>query len=67
MIVRLTKYYSDDQITKNKMGGGEGGMWHVCGREECVQEFGGETRGGKNQLTGLAVDGMIILKWVFKK
>jgi hypothetical protein len=36
----LTKYYSDDQIEKNEMGG-------VCstfrGEKRCVQGFGGET------------------------
>jgi hypothetical protein len=37
-------------------------------RERCVQGFGGETWGGKeNLLEAPDVDGRIILKWIFGK
>jgi hypothetical protein len=39
-LIRITKYYSGNQIEKNEMGG-------ACstyeGKEKCVQDFGGET------------------------
>jgi len=51
--------YTGDQIKKNEMGG-------ACskheGHDRCIQNSGGETT-RKTQ----AVDGRIILKWIFKK
>ena len=59
----LIKYYSEDQIEKNEMGG------HVAciGEERCVQSFGGETRGERDHLQEPCIDGRIILIWNFKK
>jgi hypothetical protein len=42
----ITKYYSDDQIEKNEMGGA---CSRSVGEERCIQGFGGETC-GKRQL-----------------
>jgi hypothetical protein len=36
------KYYSDDQIKKNEIGGACG---TYGGQERCIHYFGGETRG----------------------
>ena len=56
--------YSGDQIKKNEMGG-------ACskheGKERCIQNSGGEIRGKEATRKTQAVDGRIILKWIFKK
>jgi hypothetical protein len=39
-MILLTKYYSDDQIEKNEMGGTRN---TYEGEERCLQDFGGET------------------------
>jgi hypothetical protein len=53
----------DDKIKKNEMGG----ACRNCGGENsCIQGFGEETL-GKDHLEDPGVDGMIILRWVFRK
>jgi hypothetical protein len=46
-------------------------MGRACGtggsQERCVQGFGVETRGKKDHLEDLDVDGMIILRWILRK
>ena len=37
------------------------------GEERCVQGFGGGNLGEGNHLQDPGVDGMIILKWIFRK
>jgi hypothetical protein len=39
-MIFLTRYYSDDQIKMNKMGG----VCGTCGgKKSCLEGFGGET------------------------
>jgi len=35
-------------------------MWHVRGKERCIQGFGGETRRERDHLEDPGVDGRII-------
>jgi len=37
------------------------------GLERCIQCFGGETWGERGQFGDPDVDGMIILRWIFRK
>ena len=63
-MTRLSKYYSGDQIEKNEMGG-------ACsiygGREEVHTGFWRGNRREREHLEDLIVDGMRILKWMFRK
>jgi len=45
-----------DRIKKNEMGGACG---RCGGEEKCIQGFGGETRGEREHLGDLGIDGMI--------
>ena len=41
-------------------------MWHVWGSGEVQVGFGGKRR-ERDHLENLVVDGIIILKWIFRK
>jgi hypothetical protein len=60
----ITKYYADNQIEKNEMGG-ECSTYE--GEERCMQGFGGgNPREGDNQEDS-DVDARIILRYIFRK
>jgi hypothetical protein len=56
-----TRYYAGD-LTKQDIIWGGGGRWHELRRGEVHEEFWWGNLRGRNQLEGLGVDGMIILK-----
>jgi hypothetical protein len=56
------KYYSSEQIKKNKMG-----TWHVWETGEVQTGFGLGYLRQIDHLEDLVVDGKIILKLIFKK
>jgi len=62
--VLLTKYYSDDQIDLNGMGG-------ACstheGRGEAHTGFWWGNLGEREQLEDPSVEGRITLRWIFRK
>jgi hypothetical protein len=63
-IVLLTEYFSSDHITKNDMGGE-----HVQsnGRRRSVYRGLGVNIKERNYSEDQVVNGMIVLKWIFKK
>jgi hypothetical protein len=57
----FTKYYWDDQIKEDEMGG----ACSAHGHEKCVQNFVGKPEG--NTLEDIGVDGRVILKCILTK
>jgi len=42
-------------------------MWHVWGKEKCIQGFGGGDLRERGHLEVLVVDGSVVLEGIFNK
>jgi hypothetical protein len=62
--LKLTEYYSRDEIKKNEMDRACG---TYGGQKRSIQDFCGEIRSERDHMEDLSVDGRIILQWIFKK
>jgi hypothetical protein len=61
-VIFHVKYYSYDEIRKKVLDG----AWGTYGGDgRCLQSFGGDLM-ERDHLEYLDIDGMLILKWVFK-
>jgi hypothetical protein len=59
----LAKCYSDDQIEKNEMDG----ICSTYGKRRCVTGFWWGNPRERDHLNDPCLNGMIILKWMFKQ
>jgi hypothetical protein len=60
---QLAKYYSGNEIEKNKMGGSRSTYGERRGAHRVLVG----NLSARDHLEDLGIDGMIILEWIFKK